>query len=256
VSRTSGGRWVPGRGRCRGGRWWGGVAVAGWAWANVAVAGWCLGAAGLAWGWVASGSRCCSAVRGQPGSRWPRLGMGLSGSPGLPEYRVPGAGWPAGCLGWPDADGSALSGGRRWLLCCACAWLRRVHLDLGLGRGTGRILLVGLFTFGFFGFFGSLGWRTENNSFISVLKILEPNFISVLSVRLVRFRFSVISVRFLGSGSFCPGLSATTRSSQESSTKETSYSSGPPRQNHGASWSRNGRVHSSSRQRHPPARTG
>jgi hypothetical protein len=63
-----------------------------------------------------------------------------------------------------------------------------------------------LFTFGFFGFFGSLGWRTENNSFISVLKILEPNFISVLSVRLVRFRFSVISVRFLGSGSFCPGL--------------------------------------------------
>jgi hypothetical protein len=28
----------------------------------------------------------------------------------------------------------------------------------------------------------------------------------VPSVRLVRFRFSVISVRFLGSGSFCPGL--------------------------------------------------
>jgi hypothetical protein len=69
-------------------------------------------------------------------------------------------------------------------------------------------LLIGLFTFGFFGFFGSLGWRTENNSFISVLKIPEPNFISILLVRLVRFRFSVISVRFLGSGSFCPGLLA------------------------------------------------
>jgi hypothetical protein len=55
----------------------GGVAVAGGG-AAVAVADWCLGATGLAWGWVASGSRCCSAVRGQPGSRWPRLGMGLS----------------------------------------------------------------------------------------------------------------------------------------------------------------------------------
>jgi hypothetical protein len=90
----------------------GGVAVAGGG-AAVAVAGWCLGAAGLAWGWVASGSRCCSAVRGQPGSRWPRLGMGLSGSPGLPEYGVPGAGWPAGCLlpGWPGGEGRALSGG-------------------------------------------------------------------------------------------------------------------------------------------------
>jgi hypothetical protein len=33
-----------------------------------------------------------------------------------------------------------------------------------------------------------------------------------------------------------PRPSATTRSSQESSTKETSYSSGPPGQNHGASW--------------------
>jgi hypothetical protein len=51
--------------------------------------------------------------------------------------------------------------------------------------------------------------RTENISFISFLKKPEPNFITVPSVRLVRFRFSVISVRFLGSGSFCPGLAAT-----------------------------------------------
>jgi hypothetical protein len=49
---------------------------------------------------------------------------------------------------------------------------------------------------------------------------------------------------------------ATTWSSQMSSTKETSYSSEPPGQNHGARWSRSGRVHSSSSQRHPPARTG
>jgi hypothetical protein len=55
-------------------------------------------------------------------------------------------------------------------------------------------------------FFGSLECRTENVSFISVLKKPEPNFITVPSVRLVRFRFSVSSVRFLGSGSFCPGL--------------------------------------------------
>jgi hypothetical protein len=58
--------------------------VAGWAWAAVAVAGcgWCLGAGGLAWGWR------------------------------LPEYGVPGAGWPAECLGgggravprWPVGD--------------------------------------------------------------------------------------------------------------------------------------------------------
>jgi hypothetical protein len=53
-----------------------------------------------------------------------------------------------------------------------------------------------------------------------------------------------------------PRPGATTRSSQESSTKETSYSSGPPGQSHRASWSQNGRVHSSSRRRHPPARTG
>ena len=71
-----------------------------------------------------------------------------------------------------------------------CALVRgylgaRVHLGLGrLGR-PGQLLLVGLFTFGFFGFFGSLEWRTENNSFISVLKKPEPNFILVLSVRLV-----------------------------------------------------------------------
>jgi hypothetical protein len=51
--------------------------------------------------------------------------------------------------------------------------------------------------------------RTENISFISVLKKPEPKFITVPSVRLVRFRFSVISVRFLGSGSFCPGLPET-----------------------------------------------
>jgi hypothetical protein len=42
-----------------------------------------------------------------------------------------------------------------------------------------------------------------------------------------------------------------TQSSQENSTKETLYLSGPPGQNHGASWSRNGKVHSSSRRRHP-----
>jgi hypothetical protein len=50
-----------------------------------------------------------------------------------------------------------------------------------------------------------------------VLKKPEPKFITVPSVRLVRFRFSVISVRFLGSGSFCPGLSpaAATSSSFE-----------------------------------------
>jgi hypothetical protein len=48
--------------------------------------------------------------------------------------------------------------------------------------------------------------RTENISFISVLKKPEPKFITVPSVQLVRFRFSVILVRFLGSGSFCPGL--------------------------------------------------
>jgi hypothetical protein len=51
-----------------------------------------------------------------------------------------------------------------------------------------------------------------------------------------------------------PGV--TTWSSQESSTQETSYSFGPPRQSHGVSWSQNGRVHSSSSRRHPPARTG
>jgi hypothetical protein len=53
-----------------------------------------------------------------------------------------------------------------------------------------------------------------------------------------------------------PRPGATTQSSQETSTKETSYSSGPPGQSHGASWSRNGRGHSSSSRRCPPARTG
>jgi hypothetical protein len=53
-----------------------------------------------------------------------------------------------------------------------------------------------------------------------------------------------------------PRPSATTQSSQENSTKETLYSSVPPGQNHGASWSRNGKVHSLSRRRHPPERTG
>jgi hypothetical protein len=53
-----------------------------------------------------------------------------------------------------------------------------------------------------------------------------------------------------------PRPGTTMRSSQESSTQETSYSSGPPGQSHGVSWSRNGRVHSSSSRRHPPARTG
>jgi hypothetical protein len=42
-----------------------------------------------------------------------------------------------------------------------------------------------------------------------------------------------------------PRPGATTRSSQESSTKETLYSSGPPGQNHGASWSQNGKVQAS-----------
>jgi hypothetical protein len=95
-------------------------------------------------------------------------------------------------LGGDDADGSG-----------------RVAADLLTVVCVGFIWFgppFACWAFGFFGFFGSLGWRTENNSFISVLKKPEPNFISVLSVRLVRFRFSVISVRFLGSGSFCPGL--------------------------------------------------
>jgi hypothetical protein len=48
-----------------------------------------------------------------------------------------------------------------------------------------------------------------------------------------------------------PRPDTTMRSSQESSTKETSSLSGPPGQSHGASWSQNGRVHSSSRRRHP-----
>jgi hypothetical protein len=47
--------------------------------------------------------------------------------------------------------------------------------------------------------------QTENNLFISVLKKPEPNFITVPLVRLVRFRFSVISIRFLGSRFFLPG---------------------------------------------------
>ena len=48
----------------------------------------------------------------------------------------------------------------------------------------------------------------------------------------------------------------TTQSSQENSTKETSYSSEQLGQSHGASWSQSGRVLSSSRRRRPPVRTG
>ena len=70
-----------------------------------------------------------------------------------------------------------------------------------------NLILLGFF--GSFSSFGSLECRTENISFISVLKKPEPKFITVPSVRLVRFWFSVISVRFLGSGSFCPGLTVT-----------------------------------------------
>jgi hypothetical protein len=179
-----------------GGRWWGGVAVAGWWWA---VSRWSAGRGRL--------PRCRLGPRGLPGSGLtsfqvtasrPRLGDGR-----LLECRALAGGWVPG---WGRCRGGRLGPGMGVPSVVCCAWLPRVHL-LGLGRGPGRILLVGLFTFGFFGFFGSLEWRTENNSFISVLKKPEPNFIMVLSVQLVRFRFSVISVRFLGSGSFCPGLS-------------------------------------------------
>jgi hypothetical protein len=138
VSRTRGGRWVPGCGRCRGGRWWGGVAVAGWAWAAVAVAGWCLGAAGLAWGWVASGSRWLAAVRGLPGSRWPRLGMGLPGSPGLLEYGVPGAGWPAGCLGGRVGEDGRRRAVPRW----AAAGMEPGMAGCGWEYGTMGVLCL------------------------------------------------------------------------------------------------------------------
>jgi hypothetical protein len=85
--------------------------------------------------------------------------------------RCRGGRLPAWSLGWPDADGSmglwecSVSGGfgtwavprSRWAagsLCCACAWLPRVrvHLDLGHGRGPGRICLLGCLLSVFSGF--------------------------------------------------------------------------------------------------------
>jgi hypothetical protein len=55
---------------------------------------------------------------------------------------------------------------------------------------------------------------------------------------------------------FQPRPGTTTQSSQENTTKGTSYSSGPPGQNHEASLSLNGKVHSLSSRRHPLVLTG
>jgi hypothetical protein len=66
----------------------------------------------------------------------------------------------------------------------------------------------------------------------------------------------VFALQALNKYQFKQKHGATTQSSRENSTKGTSYSSGQLGQSHGASWSRSGRVPSSSRRRRPPARTG
>jgi hypothetical protein len=126
-----------------------------------------LGAAGLAWGWVASGSRWLTAVRGLPGSRWPRLGCrstecrapagrlgawvavwGRTGAVGLcRDGRWAAVGWECSVSGawriW-DLGGATVVVVAWWAagsLCCACAWLPRVSRlgfiwiwDLGVGQ--------------------------------------------------------------------------------------------------------------------------
>ena len=179
--------------------------MAGWAWAAVAVAVAVCGSAAGAWSW---GPRLWMAAAGVR-----RVGRRLAGW-------VPGWGRTGGAaVGVWDCERVCDLGGAAELGGDGADGSGRVAADLLTDVCVGFIWFgtwawarpaFACWAFGFFGFFGSLGWRTENNSFISVLKKPEPNFISVLSVRLVRFRFSVISVRFLGSGYFCPGLTSRT----------------------------------------------
>jgi hypothetical protein len=74
-------------------------------------------------------ARCCA---------W-AAGLAVA-SPGLPEYGVPGAGWPAGCLGGRVGEDGRRRAVPRWpvggcRLGVLCLWRLA---DLGLGRCHGR----------------------------------------------------------------------------------------------------------------------